>query len=62
LKLREEPDMPAGMRVGMKQIALQQETVGRIGNASEGGIAVKIPAQAGLAADGKIRIRRIFAE
>src|SRR6266540_2388465 len=32
LKLREESDMPAGVRIGMQQIALQQETVGRIRN------------------------------
>ena len=28
LKLREESDMPAGVRIGMEQIALQEEAVG----------------------------------
>src|SRR5213594_1441354 len=58
LKLREESDVPPGMRIGMQQVALQQEPVGRIRNTSERGITEKVPAQAGLAADRKIRIRR----
>ena len=62
LKLREESDMPAGVRIGMQQVALQQEAVGRIRNAPKGRIAEKIPANARLPPDGKIRIGRGLPE
>src|SRR5712691_131784 len=39
LKLSEESDMPSGARIGMEQIALQQESVGRVRNAAERRIA-----------------------
>src|SRR5262249_2513032 len=58
LKLREESDMPSDVRIGMQKIALQEESVGRVRNASERGVAEEVPADAGLAADRKIRIRR----
>jgi hypothetical protein len=35
LKLREDADVPSGMSIGVKQVALQEEPVRRIGNASE---------------------------
>src|SRR5258706_11862602 len=62
LKLREQPDMPAHVRIGMEQIALQQETVGCVRNTSERGISKEIPAKAALPADRKIGIRRGLAE